>query len=133
LVPRIRKVGAEPLLYMTWERRDGWKRKEKVVLDSDTMHDRLSAAYRKAAERNKIRVAPIGEVWSAVRKKNAQLGMELYANDGSHPSTKGSYLASCVFLRLVFDVPLTEIGVPEGMTDAECSLIKDAVTEVLAR
>jgi len=131
LVEGIRKIGAEPVLYMTWERCDGWKRAGKLVLDSETMQKKLSAAYRKAAERNEIRVAPIGEAWSVVRKKDDALGRELYRGDGSHPSTKGAYLASCVFLHVLFNEPLSDVGVPEGMTDAERLLIRSAVSEAL--
>lgn len=131
LAEKIRESGAEPVLYMTWGRLDGWERNGRLIFDFETMQKKLSAAYRKAAERNNIRVAPIGEVWALVRKRDAVLGRELYKSDGSHPSTKGAYIASCAFLRVLFDDSLAHVGVPEGMTEQECSLITDAVSEIL--
>lgn len=127
LAAEIRKAGAEPILYMTWGRRDGLKIKDGQVLDFETMTKRLSEAYRKAAKRNKLRIAPVGEAWALVRKKDPALGRELYTNDGSHPSEKGALVASCVFLRVLFDEPLEKLAAPPGMDAEDVKLIKETV------
>lgn len=50
LVKEIKDVGAEPLLYMTWGRRDTLEIKDESILDYETMQQKLSDAYRKAAD-----------------------------------------------------------------------------------
>lgn len=123
----IRRAGAEPLLYMTWGRLDGDKTYEKLFPDYDTMQQKLSDAYIEAAKRNKIPIAPVGEVWSIVREKDTELGRGLYANDGSHPSSKGAFLACCVFFRTLFNDSLESIQPHDGVTGDEAELIKSAV------
>lgn len=123
----IRKSGAEPVLYMTWGRRDGDKVNAKLFPDYDTMQQKLSDAYREAAQRNKITLAPVGDVWSIIRKKDEVLGSELYKKDGSHPSAKGAYLVSCVFFRVLFDDSLKTILAEDIMNQAESQLVKNTV------
>ena len=127
LVTEIRGIGAEPILYMTWGRRDIDERHKEQFVDYDTMQQKLSDAYRAAAKRNKIQVAPVGDAWSQVRKKDAALGRELYAKDGSHPSTNGAFLASCVFFRVLFNDSLEQVQAPEGMSQQDAMLIMEVV------
>jgi len=130
LVEKIRGVGSEPILYMTWGRRDIGERHKDLFSDYESMQEKLSAAYREAGKRNRTHVAPIGEAWAVVRKKNDQLGRELYKDDGSHPSAKGAFLASCVFYRTIFGDSLEKVSIPEGMKEKECILIKQVVSDM---
>lgn len=80
----IRKAGAKTVLYHTWARRD--------APDSDRAM--LDYAYAHLARELKVLRAPVGPAWQQAR---AELrGASLYADDGSHPSTAGSYLAAAV-------------------------------------
>lgn len=127
LVAEIRAAGAEPLLYMTWGRRDELTLEGQSPLDYGTMQQKLSVAYRKAAQRNDIRVVPVGEAWGLVRKIDAELGRRLYAKDGSHPSGEGAFLVTCVFFRYLFDDDLEQVVVPDGLDKESCMRIRNAV------
>jgi hypothetical protein len=122
----IRSVGAEPVLYMTWGRRDGDERNREIFPDYDVMQRKLSAACRDAAKRNGITLAPVGQAWSIVRTKDGALGERLYKKDGSHPSAAGAFLASCVFLRVLFDDSLESFRDQDTLQQHEVELIKTA-------
>jgi len=126
----IRQAGAKPILYMTWGRRDGDAENQAALPDFTTMQHQLTAAYQTAAEHNQAEIVPVGLVWSEVRDKDAILGKELYAADGSHPSPKGSCLAAAVFLHDLFAADLTTEQRPTALNSKEWDLIRLAVSEV---
>ena len=125
LTKHIRSAGAKPVLYMTWGRRNGDPRNKRVFPDYDTMQKKLTAAYRAASKRNKIDLAPVGDVWAIVRKTDPALGNKLYSRDNSHPSSHGAYLASCVFFRVLFDDSLETMPIASGLTEAEAKMLKN--------
>ena len=125
LTKHIRRAGAKPVLYMTWGRRHGDPRNKRIFPDYDTMQKKLTAAYRAAAKRNKIDLAPVGDVWAIVRKTHPALGNRLYAKDNSHPSSHGAYLASCVFFRVLFNDSLESMPTGGGLTEVEAAKLKN--------
>jgi hypothetical protein len=50
----------------------------------------------------------VGYAWQAALKQNPSLN--LWQDDGSHPSEAGTYLAACVFYAVVFRAS------PEGLS-----------------
>lgn len=127
LVAKIREAGAEPLLYMTWGRRDELALEGQSPLDYETMQQKLSDAYRKAAQRNGIRFVPAGDAWRLVRGEDDELGRKLYAKDGSHPSGEGAFLVTCVFMRCLFQYPLGQVSIPDELDKEACIRIRDVV------
>ena len=125
---KIRNAGAEPVLYMTWGRRDGDSKNKRVFPDYETMQQKLSDAYRNAAWRNKITLASVGEAWRVVRRENEALGNDLYSKDGSHPSPKGAFLASCVLFRTLFGSSLESVQGQGVLQQHELDLIRKAVS-----
>jgi hypothetical protein len=85
----IRDTGAIPVFYLTWAK--------KAVPEDQAM---LNNAYFRAAKETKSIVAPVGVAWADVRSKDPSL--ELYIEDGSHPTPAGTYLAACVFYATLF-------------------------------
>ncbi|MFC1736379.1 DUF4886 domain-containing protein [Candidatus Hydrogenedentota bacterium] len=126
----IRDAGAEPVLYMTWGRRDGDMKNKEVFPDFDTMQKKLADAYRSAAKRNKASLAPVGLAWSLVRQRDKTLGNDLYKADGSHPSFKGACLASCVFFRVLFHDSLESIQRQDTLKTHEWQIIRDAALNI---
>ena len=126
----IRDAGAEPMLYVTWGRRDGDSKNRDIFPDYDTMQQKLLSAYRDAAERNGLTTAPVGDAWSIIRKKDKALGRELYKDDGSHPSSKGAFLASCVFFRSLFNDSLESVQPRGEVTPHEAEVIKKAALSI---
>jgi hypothetical protein len=88
-----------PVFYATWARREGdvlymqpWSGGSVSVFT-----DRLDMAYQQASMRVMGTVARTGVAW---RTALSQLpSINLYADDGSHPSPAGTWLVACVIYR----------------------------------
>jgi len=93
----IKKAAAKTVFFLTWARQDFPRNQPK-----------LNAAYFAVAKKMKAIVVPVGPVWQIAQKKRPKLS--LYAADGSHPSPLGTYLISCVFYKILFE--LSPIGLP---------------------
>lgn len=123
----IDESGAQTVFYMTWGRRDGDKQNAQRFPTYAKMQDALSDAYSKGAKKTEAKIAPVGEVWRAIRKADEGLGNALYKGDGSHPSAKGAYLAACVFYATLFNGDPAKIRYNGGLPAAEAKLIQQAV------
>ncbi len=91
---KIAADGARTLLFMTW----GYALGERWSQPHDTyaaMQARLSSGYSKLGLELGVQVAPAGLAWAEALRREPRL--ELWADDGEHPSLRGSYLAACVF------------------------------------
>jgi hypothetical protein len=94
-----RAIGAVPLLYQTWGRRDG----DPGIEDDDfyKMNRRVRHGYR-AASRNAggVAIVPAGDAWES--EFRARKGRELYVEDGSHPSAFGNEVTAKEFYRVIY-------------------------------
>lgn len=79
----IRRQGARTVLFLTWARK----------AQPDQQGD-LNYGYDSIARELGAILAPVGPAWQKTRADHPDL--ELYADDGSHPSPAGSYLAAAV-------------------------------------
>jgi hypothetical protein len=94
------------VFYMTWGRRDGDAQNcafNPPVCTFDGMNNVLRERYISMAQQNSCRVAPVGAVWRDLRDSTT---LNLYDNDGSHPSATGSLTAAMVIYRTLFEKPL---------------------------
>ena len=89
LVRAVRDAGATPIFYMTWAYRD-----QPEALP------RIRDLYSRLGSRLDVEIAPVGEAWRLARETDA--GIELFADDGVHPSPAGSYLAACVIFSTLY-------------------------------
>ena len=116
----IKKAGAKTVFLMTWSVKD--QPKEQAILTN---------AYATIAKELKAIVAPVGLVWDKVRTNPS---IDLYADDGGHPSSMGSYLASVtLYATLMTDDPLGLSGTISGyrLSDrGEPSLDKELLIDV---
>lgn len=83
-------AGAKPLFYQTWARKDAPQTQEA-----------LTREYAAAARSSGGAMAPVGEAFAACRRQHPGIG--LYHSDGSHPSVAGTYLAACIFYRVLYN------------------------------
>ncbi len=103
LVSEIRKVGAVPVFFQTWGRRDGDRSNKKSFPDDsfEKMQARLVTGYQEAAAAVEgVLVVPVGEAWA--REMREGRGKRLFARDGSHPSEAGVNLSARVFHSFLF-------------------------------
>ena len=121
----IDQSGAQTVFYQTWGRRDGDKQNFKMFPDYASMQKALSTNYASAARVCHATLAPVGETWSAVRQKDPKLGVALYHKDGSHPSSKGAYLAACVFYATIFQEDPRKLTFTNGLPELEAKLIQE--------
>ncbi len=102
-----RGAGAQPVFYLTWSR--------KATPEDQAA---LNHAYFSAARQAGAPVAPAGIAWQMVRRERPDL--ELYWQDGSHPSPAGSYLAACaIYATLLHRDPS---GLPSRITGTAISV-----------
>jgi hypothetical protein len=109
-VEEIRATGANPMLFMTWER-------QKFSTEE------IAQAHEDIAQELNIEIAPIGLAWKRAIEERPELDM--YRLDKLHPSIHGSYLAVNVFYAILFEKS------PVGLTylASHPDLPDDVVTE----
>ena len=84
-----------------------------------------SKAYRTAASRDQALLVPVGTAWQSVRSARPDLGRELYAGDGSHPSGKGALLAAACFYRILFDDSPARLTYTHGLPAEEAAILRN--------
>lgn len=98
LVAKIRGLGITPIFFDTWAHRDGLD--EYGPNDYQSMQQQIDSAYLGIAQELNVSVAPVGSTWLTAMKQHPEL--ELWKDDGTHPSEEGTYLAACVFYAVIF-------------------------------
>lgn len=83
-----RSVRTMPVLLMTWAKKD-----------APETSDQIAAAYRLLAQKHKMQLAPVGELFQEIRKTHPEI--DLYRHDGSHASAYGSYLVASTLAALL--------------------------------
>jgi hypothetical protein len=105
----IKSHGAKTVFYLTWAR--------KVKPE---MQDGLNQAYGGIAKELQAGVAPVGPAWQRAMRESSNV--ELYAKDGSHPGTNGTYLAACVFYAVLLEK--SPVGLPAEVKKENTILLK---------
>lgn len=108
LIPRIRRVGATPVLYSTWGRKDGSVTLGENGWTHEKMTELLNASYSKMAEEHSALIARVGLAFSEACRKHGEL-VDLYNPDRSHPSYAGSYLAAVTLFSTIFKINPTSV------------------------
>jgi hypothetical protein len=86
----IKAVGARTVLMHTWAR-----------LGYESQQAALDEAYAHVVRELDPLLVPVGFMWPRIRK--ARPDLNLYGNDGAHPSPLGTYAAACLFYAMLFD------------------------------
>ncbi|MEH2289837.1 SGNH/GDSL hydrolase family protein [Nostoc sp.] len=86
----IKRVNSQTVFYLTWAKQN--KPETQQI---------LTDAYISIAKELNAKVAPVGIAWQKIQEANVKLN--LYTSDQSHPSPIGSYIAGCVFYTAFYD------------------------------
>ncbi|MFK7773473.1 MAG: DUF4886 domain-containing protein [Saprospiraceae bacterium] len=116
-----------PIFYMTWGRENGDASNCAVwppVCTYEGMDSLLNLRYRMMGNDNDAYVSPVGAVWNYIRANYPDI--DLYSNDGSHPSIAGSYAAACTFYSIIFRKDPTLISFNSSLSDTDADAIKVA-------
>jgi len=120
LASAVESAGATPILFMTWAHRDGLASLGLPTYES--MQQQIDAGYLDVAQELGVPVAPVGFTWYIVRHDHPDIG--LWADDGSHPSTAGTYLAACVFYASIFGQSPEGLAFHDGVPDAQAAALQ---------
>merc|ERR1712235_230394 len=103
IVDAIRETNpcTQPIYYLTWGKRDGdsnYCSNGNYMCTFEGIQDQLTAAYTTMAYVTQpASVAPAGEAWRTYSNRNG-----LFAGDGSHASSSGTYLTACTMLETLW-------------------------------
>jgi hypothetical protein len=84
----IKEYGAKPYFFTTWSR-------EKTPQTQKT----ITKAYKEATRVNEGKAVLVGDTWAKALKTHSKL--DLYIEDGSHPTPLGTFLTACVFVKTI--------------------------------
>jgi hypothetical protein len=117
-------VGAKPVYYETWARRAGDPTYAQYSLTPASMQAAIRESYASAAASVQgAVVAPVGDAWELALAEPSP--PNLFQDDGSHPSTRGTYLAGCVFVRVLTRHAATGLGgAPADIAPAEAARLQ---------
>src|SRR4029077_6775146 len=122
LVAMSRSAGASPMFFLTWAHRDGWPQNGMPAYAS--MQAAIDAGYLFIASEQHAAVAPVGVAWSQVAGEDSSA--DLWQGDGSHPTTKGTYLAACVFYAAIFKQSPVGLGYHPWLSSADAAQVQNA-------
>lgn len=114
--------------FMTWGRQNGDPQWDSINT-FDKMNARLRDAYLRIADSANAAVSPVGVAWKYVRDNYPVIN--LYQQDGSHPSLTGSYLAACVFYSALYHKPSTGSAYNPGIDHADALLIQQIASTIV--
>jgi len=108
LVQTMRETNActLPVFFQTWGKRDGdtgncSPAPYDALCTFEGVQDQLTQAYSTMAYVSQpAKVAPAGEAWRTYSSRNS-----LFANDGSHATCSGTFLAACTIFQQIWGVP----------------------------
>lgn len=125
---RISDVGSRTILFMTW----GYEHGDTAHYAGDSygaMQRRLADGYREVGALLTAHVAPAGLAWKEALRRRP--GLDLWAADGMHPSKLGSYLAACVFYRVLTGRDPRRSRFTAGLDERDARFLQDVATDVV--
>ncbi len=112
------------ILYATWGRKSGRAELKEHGWTTESMTQSISDAYQKAAALYGAQASPVGTNFLYITKQHPEIN--LYDEDGSHPSYQGSCLAALTHYHTVFgDFPKHTDTLT--LSDAELSAFRAAI------
>ncbi len=129
LAEKFRKIGAEPILYQTWGRKEGSSTLRELNLTNESMAHKLAAAYTAIGEELSIPVAPVGWAFRDVHT-NKEAGIDLYDPDLTHSSKNGSYLAALTIMTKMFNIDPTAFTI-RGMEEDVAKVLTEAAKKAV--
>ena len=127
LVQQIRTVNAQPLFFSTWAHRDGYP--EKGMTNYEAMQYQIDQGYLRIARELNVQVVPVGVAW--FRALNKYPSLQLWQEDGSHPSEQGTYLAASVFYVTLFKESPVGLNYHANLTEEVASQLQSVAESIL--
>ena len=130
LVEKIRENGATPILYSTWGRKTGSATLPNLGWTHESMTWKIGAAYEAIANELDIEVAHVGFAFHDVYTNNPNL-TDIYADDLTHPSYSGSYLAALTIFTKITGIDPSEVTYNGSLSGNITSVLKEAARKAV--
>jgi hypothetical protein len=117
----------QTFLFLSWGYRDGDGDDDSYA----AMQSRLDRNYYKVASSIHAFIAPVGLAWRAALA--GRPGVDLWSDDGLHPSRAGSYLTACVFYELFTHRDVTRSHYTADLDPAEARRLQQIATGAVHR
>ena len=116
---------SQTMFYMTWGRENGDPQWDSINT-FNKMNLRLRNAYLRFADSSGGSVSPVGVAWKYVRDNHPNI--DLYTNDGSHPSLEGSYLSACTHYASLFQSSPIGASYTAGLDSSIAAILQNAAS-----
>ncbi|MBI3168031.1 MAG: hypothetical protein HYZ22_06105 [Chloroflexi bacterium] len=127
LVKQIRAHNATPIFFETWAHRNGYP--ENGMPDYESMQYETSQGYLRIARELNVPLARVGFAWFRALKMYPDL--ELWQEDGNHPSEQGTYLAACIFYVTLFHESPVGLEYRGNLSEEVAGQLQEAANSVL--
>lgn len=127
LVAQIRGVGAQPMFFLAWARRDGLP--ENGIPNYATMQTAVDQGYLTIANEQGAPVAPVGYAWQTLLAQTTP--SDLWQSDGIHPTSRGTYLAACVFYAAIFRASPKGLTYHSDLSDADAATVQGIASDTV--
>jgi hypothetical protein len=120
LAAAVEAAAAVPMFYMTAAHRDGAP--DLGLTGYEAMQLAIDAGYTAIARELGAPVAPVGYTWFVLHRQHPEI--ELWQDDGSHPSVAGTYLAACVFYAAIFRASPEGLAFDDGLPAEQARVLQ---------
>jgi hypothetical protein len=121
LADEAARIGAVPLLFMTWAHKDG--EPDAGQASYEGAQDATDRTYLALSGDLGLPVAPVGYTWLHVYLDHPDI--ELWQSDNSHPTAAGTYLAACVFYATIFRQSPYGLSFDGGLSNSQAQILQD--------
>ncbi|MFL6846410.1 MAG: DUF4886 domain-containing protein [Allosphingosinicella sp.] len=126
LIARTRRSGSPASLIVNWNYGEevfrGYGEGVRADYDRTIQHD-----YRALAEHSGAGLIDVGTIWKRVEAAHPEMRL---TTDGNHPSVLGTYICALMIYSDLSGADVRQVRyVPEGMTEAEASALRDMVAD----
>ena len=95
----------------------------------ESMQYQIDQGYLRIARELNVPVVPVGVAW--FRALNTHPNLQLWQEDGSHPSEQGTYLAACVFYVTLFKESPVGLSYRGNLTEEIASQLQTVAESIL--
>ena len=125
------------LFFMVWARRDGDAQNcdyYPLVCSFEGFTRAVSEGYRLFADRTDSELASVALAWAAVLDDtdSRPAGLELFADDGSHPALAGSYLAAAVLVGSMLERETSPLAFTSGLSEPVAEYLRGMADRVVS-
>jgi hypothetical protein len=95
------------------------------------MQGQIERGYFDIANELGAPMAPVGFAWAVVVRDYPEIN--LWQEDGSHPSQEGTYLAACVFYAVLFQESPEELSYRAGLSKENASILQKIAADMVLK